>query len=121
MRLSDPETVIATRRENFLRLSSHLRGHIPIPPPFDELPDGVCPLFVPALVDDKIRFQEEMAKLGVQTVNLWQDHHPACPADLAEEVSPWRDHIIELPIHQGLVPADVDRVAEAALTVLGGY
>lgn len=119
MRLSDPETVIATRRKNFLRLISRLRGHIPIPPPFDELPEGVCPLFVPALVDDKIRFQEEMAKFGVQTVNLWQDRHPACPADLADEVTPWRDHIIELPIHQGLLPTDIDRVAETVLTVLG--
>lgn len=116
MRFMDPEEVVARRRKNFVRLGSRLRGHLPLP--FPDLPPGVCPLFFPVMVPDKPRFQEEMARLGVQTVNLWDASHPSCPPDLAHEVSGWRRHCLELPIHQELTPEDVDRIAETVLTVL---
>jgi dTDP-4-amino-4,6-dideoxygalactose transaminase len=116
MRFIDPEEVVARRRRNFARLESRLRGQLPLP--FPDLPPGVCPLFFPVMVPDKPRFQEAMARLGVQTVNLWDASHPTCPPDLAEEVSGWRRHCLELPIHQELRPEDVDRIGEAVLTVL---
>ncbi len=118
MRLVDPEFVVAKRRENYLHLTSRLRGRAHTPPPFNQLPAGVCPLFFPMMVEDKIRFQEDMMRLGVQTINLWYEPHPACPADLAAEASTWRNHLIELPIHQGLSLEDVDRVADAVLSLL---
>lgn len=118
MRTVDPEVVVAKRRENYLHLAARLRPRAHTPPPFDELPDGVCPLFYPLWVEDKLRLHEDMGRLGVQTINLWHDPHPACPPDLAAEAAKWRDHIIELPIHQGLSIEDVDRVADAVLSLL---
>src|SRR2546425_6091193 len=47
-------------------------------------------------------FQQELERLGVQSVNLWDASHPTCPPALAAEVAPWRDHCLELPIHQEL-------------------
>jgi len=116
MRFMDREEVVARRRANFLRLASRLRGHVPAA--FRELPAGACPLFLPILVPDKIRFQQDLEKLGVQSVNLWDASHPTCPPDLADEVSGWRRRCLELPVHQELAAADIDRVAEAVLTVL---
>jgi dTDP-4-amino-4,6-dideoxygalactose transaminase len=116
MRLFDPEQVVARRRTNFLRLVSRLLGHLSVP--FCELPLGICPLFLPVLVPDKVRFQQALADLGVQSVNLWDVSHPTCPPELAEEVSGWRRHCLELPIHQELSAADIDRIADAALSVL---
>jgi perosamine synthetase len=118
MKLVDPDHVVARRRENYLRLAARLRGRAHTPPPFAALPDGVCPLFFPVMVDDKPRVHEEMARLGVQTINLWYDSHPACPSDLAAEASRWRHHLLELPIHQGLSGEDIDRVADALVSVL---
>ncbi len=71
------------------------------------------------MVPDKPRFQQEMESLGVQTVNLWDTSHPTCAPDLAEEVSGWRRHCLELPMHQELGPEDIYRVADAVLTLLG--
>jgi len=116
MRFMDPHEIVARRRRNFGRLAARLRGHLGLP--FPEAPPGVCPLFFPVMVPDKPRFQEALNRLGVQSVNLWDASHPSCPANLAEEVSGWRRHCLELPIHQELSPHDVDRVAEAVLTVL---
>ena len=58
------------------------------------------------------------AALGVESVNLWDASHPTCPAALAAEVSHWRRHCLELPIHQELDGDAIDRVATAVLTVL---
>ena len=116
MRLVDRDRVVARRRANFARLAARLRGHLPCP--FPELPAGTCPLFFPVMVPDKTRFQADLAALGVESVNLWDAPHPTCPAHLAAEVSHWRRHCLELPIHQELDGATVDRVATAVLTVL---
>lgn len=116
MRFMDPHQVIARRRINFARLAARLRGHLHLP--FPDLPRGACPLFLPVMVPDKVRFQQRLATLGVESVNLWDASHPSCPPDLAAEVSNWRRHCLELPIHQELSLADVDRVADAVLTVL---
>ena len=117
MGFMDREEVVARRRANFLRLAAHLRRYVPVP--FRELRPGTCPLFLPVLVPDKIRCQRDLEALGVQSVNLWDASHPTCPPDLAEEVSGWRQHCLELPVHQELRPEDIDRVATAVLTVLG--
>lgn len=115
MRLVDRERVIMRRRANFTRLAAHLKGHIPCP--FVELPPGVCPLFFPVLVPDKRRFQQDLASRGVESVNLWDAPHPSCPRSVAADVSHWREHCLELPIHQELSDRAIDRVADAVSSV----
>lgn len=117
MRLMNPQDVIDRRRKNFKHLASRLLGQISIP--FPELPDGVCPLFFPAMIQDKIRFQAGLSNLGIETGNYWYIPHSACPPDLAQEVSGWRNHLLELPIHQDLTHNDIDRIANAVLRLLG--
>jgi dTDP-4-amino-4,6-dideoxygalactose transaminase len=117
MRFMDPGEVIVRRRANYERLAARLRGHVRVP--FPELPAGACPLFLPVMVPGKVQVQEQLAARGVSSVDLWDASHPTCPPDLAEEMAGWRRECLELPIHQELGPADVDRVGDAVLAVLG--
>ena len=89
---------------------SHQGGQILV-----ELEAGVCPLFFPILVRDKLQVQAHLEGVGIQTVNLWDRSHPSCPTDLADELSVWRDHCLELPIHQDLDQRDIDRIADELL------
>lgn len=116
MQFMDREEVVARRRANFQRLAARLSGRVPFL--FSQLTDGACPLFFPILVPDKVRFQQDLAALDVQSVNLWDAPHPSCPPELAAEVSHWRRHCLELPIHQELSSADIDRVADTVIAVL---
>jgi dTDP-4-amino-4,6-dideoxygalactose transaminase len=116
MQFMNRDEVVQRRRANFHQLAARLRGHVSMP--FPELTDGACPLFFPVFVPDKVRFQQELEALGVQSVNLWDAPHPTCPPGLAAEVSYWRHHCLELPIHQELSVADIDRVADAVIRVL---
>jgi dTDP-4-amino-4,6-dideoxygalactose transaminase len=115
IRLVNRDHVIGRRRRNFRRLAWQLQGLVPFP--FVDLPAGVCPLFFPIMVPDKVRFQHDLAALGVESVNLWDASHPSCPRDLAAEVAHWREHCLELPIHQELDVSTIDRVAAAVASV----
>ena len=117
MQFMDRDTVVARRRANFQQLATRLRGRVTLP--FPDLDGGACPLFFPVLVRDKVRVQEKLEALDVQSVNLWDTSHPSCPADLAKDVSHWRRECLELPIHQELSAEHIDRVADAVLKVLG--
>lgn len=117
MRLKDPKDVIYKRRQNFKHLASRLLDKVSLL--FPELPDGVCPLFFPVMIQDKIKFQEGLTSLGIESGNYWYIEHPACPPDLAQEVSGWRNHLLELPIHQDLNIGDIDRIADAVIDLLG--
>jgi perosamine synthetase len=116
MQFMDRDEVVTRRRANFQRLAARLGGHVSLP--FPALTDGACPLFFPVVVPDKVRFQQDLESLDVQSVNLWNASHPSCPPDLAAEVEHWRRDCLELPIHQELSPADIDRVADAVIAVL---
>jgi dTDP-4-amino-4,6-dideoxygalactose transaminase len=108
-----PVAVMTARRRNFLHLAERLSGQIETP--FAPLPDGACPLFFPVIVKDKSAVMSELDALGVGSVNLWWEPHPACPANLAAEVAYLRTHLLELPIHQSLSLNQIDRVADAFL------
>ncbi len=80
-----------------------------------DLPDGVCPLFFPILVPNKRAAVETLGKLGIETIEFWND-----------SVGPWEEmspaarflhaHVLELPIHQDLRPADVAYMARQLST-----
>lgn len=113
MKVARPQEIVAARRRNFEHLAKRLAGHVESP--FTGLPAGVCPLFFPVMVHDKLSAMNKLAEVGIGSVNLWSESHPACPPDLAAEVSGLRRHLLELPIHQSLTENDIDRVADAFL------
>jgi dTDP-4-amino-4,6-dideoxygalactose transaminase len=112
----DPGDVIARRRSNFMTMLSHLQGKAQ--PVLTDLPDGVCPLFFPVMVENRKQVRERLAGKGIGSVLYWSHSHPSCPMDLAAEVAPWREKILELPIHQGLTSEQVERIAKTLLEVI---
>jgi len=116
MRFMDPEAVVARRRVNYTRLASRLRSHVTCP--FPDLPAGTCPLFFPVIVPDRRSFQQDLESLGVQSGNWWEVSHPTCPRELAQQMAGWRRDCLELPIHQELSAAHIDRIAAAVLAVV---
>ena len=115
MGFCNPQTIIQRRRENFERLLCRLDGAVR--PVIKELPGGACPCFFPVYVEDKAQFRKDLAARGIGSVNLWNPPHRACPEDMAKEVAPWRNQILELPIHQQIDEEGVERIAAAVAEV----
>jgi len=102
--------IVARRRRNYLLLAEELGS---VAAPFwSELPPGVCPLFYPLLVNaDKEELVARLTARGVEGVNLWSQHHSACPKGSFPEVDEMRRRILELPCHQDLAAEAVHRLA----------
>lgn len=116
IRFTNRDEVVARRCANYTRLAQRLRHYVRVP--FPELPPGVCPLLLPVLVPNRARIQAALEAGGIEAGNFWPSTHASCPSDLAEEVAPWREQCLDLPIHQELTDTDVDRVADEILRAL---
>jgi dTDP-4-amino-4,6-dideoxygalactose transaminase len=109
----DYEAIRAKRRRNFELLRERLRPRLPLL--IEGLEPGVCPLFFPLLVADKARAAEAFAARGIETVTFWNEGDAEAERLPFDDVRFLRRHVLELPVHQDLTPAQLDAVSEQAL------
>jgi dTDP-4-amino-4,6-dideoxygalactose transaminase len=105
----DASAIVAARRRNYFLLLGRLRDVVP--PVFQELPAGACPLFYPLLCEDKRAVAARLAAAGIETVDFWREGHPLCSAEAFPEVQALRRKVLEVPVHQDLGPEDMAYVA----------
>ena len=104
------------RVANYRQLLGELDAHVR--PVFPVLPDRVCPLFFPVMVPDKAEAATALRRRGVDALEFWND-----PVGDGSEMSPYarffREHVLELPIHQDLSSRHVSHVARQINLTLG--
>ena len=102
----------ANYRQLLQQLDSQVRSMFPA------LPDGVCPLFFPVIVPNKAEAANALRRRGVEALEFWND-----PVGDGSEMSSharfFRDHVLELPIHQDLSARHVSHVARQVNLTLG--
>jgi len=106
----DFEKVTRLRRNNFKYLAQKLSGIIEMP--VNELPEGTCPLFLPVFVGNKSAVHEQMRRIGIGTVNFWSIQNADIPIGTFPDVDYLRQHVLEVPIHQGIGKKHLDLMAE---------
>jgi dTDP-4-amino-4,6-dideoxygalactose transaminase len=102
----------ANYRQLLSQVDSHVRAVFPV------LPDGVCPLFFPVIVPNKAEAADALRRRGVDALEFWND-----AVGDGSEMSPharfFREHVLELPIHQDLSPRHISHVARQVNLTLG--
>jgi dTDP-4-amino-4,6-dideoxygalactose transaminase len=111
--------VAERRRSNYAVLARRL-GHL-LPDRFFEPRDGASPFVYPIAVDDRPRCLEELRARGVNAVALWPVPHPSLPARAFPYARILRDHLVGLPVHQELRPADLERICIGVLEGCHGF
>ncbi len=106
----DLPTIRARRIRNYERLSRQLGGRITRL--YDELGEGVCPLFLPILVRDKKSVAESLRARGVDALEFWNHGANATNERASTNTTFLRQHVLGLPIHQDLSDRHIDYVAE---------
>lgn len=114
----DFAAVVERRRRNYFLLLAQLREVAP--PLFTELPPGVCPLFYPLRVPDKLGVAERLRARGIETVDFWRRGHPTCPLGGFPDVEALRREVLEVPIHQDLSPSVMARISSAVREAVRG-
>jgi dTDP-4-amino-4,6-dideoxygalactose transaminase len=101
------------RRENFLLLQRRLEGRVTMLR--NDLPEGVCPLFFPILVQDKHSAAQALWKRGIGAVEFWNDEVPGAHSAGGPDARYLRAHVLELPIHQYVTRSQVEYIADQVL------
>ncbi len=112
----DLPRIVEARRRNYFFLLGRLRDVAP--PLFAELPPGVCPLFYPLLVEDKLELMARLRARGIETIDFWRRFHPACDPKEFPEVASLRRRVLEIPCHQDLTPEVMEGIAGAVREAL---
>jgi dTDP-4-amino-4,6-dideoxygalactose transaminase len=92
--------VVATRRDNYLALRRDLKGVASLQPLYSSLPEGVCPLVMPVIVDDRSRWVSDLNRAGIDAISWWAGYHPAPACDEFPDAAYLKNHVMALPVHQ---------------------
>jgi hypothetical protein len=114
---TQPACVVARRREHWSRLleaSSDLSWGRPL---FESLPEGVCPLGFPLVVQERDRWRDRLLSIGVNVRTYWEHLPSIVPTDRFPDAAWLRDRILVLPVHQGLRPSQVTWLAQMLPTL----
>jgi len=111
----DHQEIRRKRRQNYLFLKEAFAGRVPLV--FEELEEGVCPLFFPILVPDKHEAAERLKRRGVCCVEFWNRGDPEADRKAFPDTWFLRDHVLELPIHQDVRPSQLAYLAEEVLAL----
>jgi dTDP-4-amino-4,6-dideoxygalactose transaminase len=112
-----PRDAFERRRANYQVALEALGDRVPRP--FERLPAGACPLYLPIQVDDKPGVIARMAAHGVRGLDLWLVPHPTLPVDDFPEAGRRRATTVGLAVHQGIKHSQLDRVIDAARDAIG--
>jgi perosamine synthetase len=101
------------RRANYRLLLDELGSQVPAP--FDTLPPGAVPLGLPMRTSEKRKLLGRLEARGIDGVDFWSAAHPLLAADRRfRATARRRESTVLLPVHQGLRPRDLERIADAA-------
>jgi dTDP-4-amino-4,6-dideoxygalactose transaminase len=101
------------RRRNFSLLRERLRGRVALLR--EDLPEGVCPLFFPILVQHKHAAAQSFWRKGIGAVEFWSD--PQDNSRIGADARYLRRHVLELPIHQTVTESQVEYIADQVLSL----
>lgn len=105
----DYDAVVAARRRNYLDLLERLDGRVALPRA--GLPEGVCPLFFPILVEERRAAARALQAVGIEAVEFWEYGHPECRDREGPAARHLRRHLLEIPIHQEITPSQIEFMA----------
>jgi dTDP-4-amino-4,6-dideoxygalactose transaminase len=109
---ADPAAVVQSRRENYQRLESNLSDIQNMVPLYDDLPKGVCPLYLPVIVQHRPKWVEALLRYGVSVYPFWRSYHPGMQWECFDDAQFLKNHVLTLPVHQQLTASDMDTIAE---------
>lgn len=110
---TDFEKVKDIKRKNFQYLLEYFHEHERGNLPFRELPQGVCPLFFPIILESKDK-REKIYKIlksrGIITHPWWDRFHPDVPWEEFPDAVYLKEKLFGLSIHQDLTLKELDFV-----------
>jgi hypothetical protein len=97
-----PDSIVAARRRNYAYLLDVCRSLDCATPLYPDLPEGVCPLGFPLVVEERDRFRDLLLARGVNVRTYWDQLPPQVDLDRFSDAAWLSDRILVLPTHQAV-------------------
>ena len=107
-RVADP-AIAGRRRANYAELVERIGDHVP--PGLRTLPAGASPHVLPVFTDHKPRLLADLWERQIGAMDGWQVPHRSLAADGDGTSRELRSRLVGVPVHQELIPSDIDRIA----------
>jgi dTDP-4-amino-4,6-dideoxygalactose transaminase len=119
---TDPRAVLRRRRENYACLRRSIAGTPGIRFLWQEemLSDGICPLGLPVLVDDRWRWWNSLNAAGISVSRWWEGYHRGLDWSEFPEARELKDRLLLLPVHQGLTTRYMEYAGDVIHSLAAG-
>lgn len=117
----DVNSVRKRRRDNFKRYLKLLPEDSLVVPLFSELPDDVCPLYFPVIVDRCREVCRELNLLSICAINWWHMFHRDLPWAKFPDACFLKRKLLALPVHPQLTHRHIDYIANHLLAIVRNH
>lgn len=107
----EPVMIVNRRRSNFQKYLDLLTNIKDVKPLYPKLPQGVCPLYFPLIVDNRRRVCRELNMLSIDAFAFWAGYHRDLPWSEYPDACFLKDHLLVLPVHQQLNERHIEYIA----------
>ncbi|UCC98842.1 MAG: DegT/DnrJ/EryC1/StrS aminotransferase family protein [Phycisphaerales bacterium] len=107
----DVATIISRRRTNFIHYLNFLSDLQDVEPLYEELPDGVCPLYFPVIVGNRGKVCQKLNDVSISAVAWWAGYHRGLPWDEYPDACFLKDNLLVLPVHQQLSELHIEFIS----------
>jgi dTDP-4-amino-4,6-dideoxygalactose transaminase len=108
LRRTCAENLVQRRRENYSVLYHTVEKSDRFRPLHEELPDGVCPLYLPVVVENREAVSIRLNEMGIVAVQWWAGFHREFDWAGFPEAKYLKEHVLAIPVHQQLNRRNVD-------------
>lgn len=111
LRCTCQEALVQRRRQNYSQLYKAVEKSKLLKSLYQNLPEGVCPLCLPVLVENRERVCLRLNEMGIAAVQWWAGFHRAFDWAKFPEARYLKEHLLALPIHQQLTDEKMNYIA----------
>lgn len=111
------KAIVKQRRKNYYKLFEVVQATRLLQPIFHQLPEGVCPLNFPVLVEDRETICRYLNERGIAATKWWSGYHRAFNWSEFHEAKYLKDHVVTIPIHQQISPDNMEYVCSAISSI----
>ena len=111
LRRTCAEAVVRRRRDNYSVLYEAVVKSDIFRPLYEELPDGVCPLHLPVVVENREAASIRLNEMGIMAVQWWAGFHRAFDWAGFGEAKYLKEHVLAIPVHQQLTQRELEYIS----------
>lgn len=108
----DPERIVHQRREHYSILFEAVAASARLRPLFADLPEGVCPLYLPVTAEDRGAVCRRLRSRGIAAMPWWGGFHRAFDWIDFPEARTLKQQLLVLPVHEQLGACHLEYMAE---------